>query len=55
MSIELLSKKYQDDSLGILNCYDRIFNKGHVYKWCFAEVMTSYLYQHDIRIFDYPK
>jgi len=55
MAIELLTEKYGDDLQGVLNCYDRVLVTGHVQRWCYAQAMTSYLYQHDIRIFDYTK
>jgi len=53
MTTELLTEKYADELHGVLNCYDRIIISGHVQRWCYAQAMTSYLYQHDIRIFDY--
>jgi hypothetical protein len=53
MTTKLLTEKYADDMHGVLNCYDRIIITGHVQRWCYAQAMTSYLYQHDIRIFDY--
>jgi hypothetical protein len=54
MMTELINKKYADELHGVLNCYDRVIITGHVQRWCYAQGMTSYLYQHDIRIFDYP-
>ena len=53
MATELLTEKYADDLHGVLNCYDRVIITGHVQRWCYAQGMTSYLYQHEIRIFDY--
>lgn len=55
MSTELLPEKYADDLYGVLNCYDRIIITGNVQQWCYGQAMTSYLYQQDIRIFDYTK
>lgn len=55
MATKLLSEKYGDDLHGVLNCYDRVIITGHVQQWCYAQAMTSYLYQHEIRIFDYTK
>ena len=53
MTTKRLTEKYADDMYGVLNCYDRIIITGHVQQWCYSQAMTSYLYQHDIRIFDY--
>ena len=53
MTTKLLTEKYAEDMYGVLNCYDRIIITGHVQQWCYAQAMTSYLYQHGIRIFDY--
>ena len=53
MASELLTKKYADDLEGVLHCYDRVIITGHVQRWCYAQGMSSYLYQHEIRIFDY--
>lgn len=55
MATKLLTKKYANDLHGVLNCYDRIIITGHVQQWCYAQGMTSYLYQQEIRIFDYTK
>ncbi len=55
MATKLLTEKYADDLHGVLNCYDRVIITGHVQQWCYAQAMTSYLYQHEIRIFDYTK
>ena len=55
MANELLTEKYIDELHGVLNCYDRVIITGHVQQWCYAQAMTNYLYQHEIRIFDYSK
>lgn len=55
MATEQLTEKYRDDLHGVLHCYDRVLITGHVQDWCYAQAMTSYLYQHEIRIFDYSK
>jgi hypothetical protein len=39
----------------VLSCWDRILLFGTLPKICFAEGMTSYLYERKIRIFDYAK
>jgi hypothetical protein len=51
--MELLSKKYADQLYGVLKCYDRIVIAGHLQPLCYAKGMTRYLFQKQIRIFDY--
>jgi len=55
MSTKLLTDKYTDDIYGVLNCYDRIVINGNIQPLCYAKGMTSYLYKHQIRIFDYTE
>jgi len=40
---------------GVLSCYDRVVITGTIPGLCYAEGMTSFLYQQNIRIFDYTK
>ena len=40
---------------GVLGCWDRMLIFGTLPKICYAAGMTSYLYERQIRIFDYPK
>lgn len=55
MGIELLTERHSKQIAGILSCYDRIIMFGTLPQICYAEGMTSLLYQRKIRIFDYPK
>lgn len=55
MGIELLTERHADQIAGVLGCYDRILIFGTLPKLCYARGMTSYLYEHQIRIFDYPR
>jgi len=55
MGVELLTERYRNQIAGILSCYDRIIIQGTLPKWCYASGMTSYFYERQIRIFDYPK
>jgi hypothetical protein len=50
-----LIDRYADKIRGVISCYDRILIQGILPGFCFAEGMTSYLYAHQIRIFDYPR
>jgi len=55
MGVELLTERYQSQMARVLSCYDRIIIQGTVPKWCYAKGMTDYFYEHQIRIFDYPR
>jgi len=51
--MELLSEKYKEQMYGVLNCFDRIVIAGHLQPLSYAKGMTKYLYNQQIRIFDY--
>jgi len=51
----MITERYQKQIKGILSCYDRIVVHGNVIPWGYADGMTSYLYSHNIRIFDFPQ
>ncbi|MDD1624472.1 MAG: hypothetical protein LUO94_06875, partial [Methylococcaceae bacterium] len=51
----LLTERYKNDLLGVLSCYDRIVITGTLPGVCYARGMTSYLYAHQIKVFDYAK
>ena len=55
MGIELLTERHAKQIAGVLSCWDRMLVFGTLPKICYAEGMTSYLYERQIRIFDYPK
>jgi hypothetical protein len=55
VSIELLTERHRDQIAGVLGCWDRMLIFGTLPKICYAAGMTSYLYERQIRIFDYPK
>lgn len=55
MGSELLTERYSKQIAGILSCYDRIVIFGTLPQICYAEGMTSWLYQSGVRIFDYPR
>jgi hypothetical protein len=50
-----LVTRYQGQIQGILSCYDRMVITGTLPHACYAGGMTHFLYDHNIRIFDYPK
>ena len=55
MGIELLTERHAAQIEGVLGCWDRVLIFGTLPRICYAEGMTSYLYERKVRIFDYPK
>ena len=55
LSTVSLLDDYQERIQGVLGCYDRLVIQGSIPTVCYAEGMTSYLYQQGIRIFDYSR
>jgi len=53
--MELLNERYSNKISGILNCYDRIVIKGTLPTICYSAGMARYLYNHQVRLFDYPR
>jgi len=47
--------KHADKIAGVLSCFDRIIGTGTIPGICYAQGMTAYMYQHNIRIFDYTQ
>jgi len=55
VGIELLTERHKEQIAGVLGCWDRMLVFGTLPKICYAEGMTSLLYERRIRIFDYPR
>jgi hypothetical protein len=53
--MELLTQRYSEKIRGTLSCYDRIVITGTLPVLSNAGHLTAYLYQNNIRIFDYAK
>ena len=53
--METLINRYSKEIKGVISCYDRIIITGTIPGICYAEGMTSYLNNHNIRIFDYAR
>ena len=53
MGTPLLSEKYAAEMVGVLHCYDRVIIRGNLQPLCYAQGMTKYLYDHNLRIFNY--
>lgn len=52
---QMLTERYRERLVGVLSCYDRIVITGTLPGACYAAGMTSFLYAHGIRIFDYAR
>ena len=52
---QMLTERYRERLLGVLSCYDRIVITGTLPGVCYAGGMTSFLYAHGVRIFDYAR
>ncbi len=55
MSAMALAERYATNMHGVLSCFDRIIITGTLPGACYAEGMTSFLYAHGVRVFDYPR
>lgn len=55
MPATALTHRYAANLHGVLSCHDRIIITGTLPGACYAGGMTSFLYSHGIRIFDYPR
>lgn len=53
--MELLTQRYNEKISGILHCYDRIVITGTLPVLSNADHLTTYMFQNNIRIFDYVK
>ncbi len=55
MAAAALTDRYSANLHGVLSCFDRMIITGTLPGACFAGGMTSFLYAHGIRIFDYAQ
>jgi DNA-binding HxlR family transcriptional regulator len=53
--MELLTERYTEKICGVIGCYDRIVITGTLPVLSNAGHLTSYMFQNNIRIFDYAK
>ncbi len=53
--IKSSTQRHADQIAGVVSCYDRVLILGTLAGICFAKGMTSCLYEHKIRIFDYSR
>jgi len=53
--MELLTETYRGRIAFVLSCYDRLILTGTMPEISYSQGMTSYMYQNDVKIFDYPK
>ena len=50
-----LTEQFAHKIKGVLSCYDRVVITGTVPHICYSKGMTTWLYTHGIRIFDFPQ
>jgi hypothetical protein len=55
MGVKALSERYAENLHGVLSCFDRILITGTLPGACYARGMTSFLFAHGVRIFDYAR
>jgi predicted transcriptional regulator len=53
--MELLTETYKKEIACVLSCFDRLLLSGTIPEISYSQGMTKYLYQNEVRIFDYPK
>ncbi len=53
--MEILTETYKSKISSVLSCYDRLIITGTLPEISYGQGMTHYMYEHDIKIFDYPK
>ena len=53
--MELLTETYKSKIAYVLSCYDRLILSGTLPEISFSQGMTNYMYQKEVKIFDYPK
>jgi len=54
MSTAMLAERYAANLHGVLSCYAPTIVAGTLPGECYADGMSSLLYAHGVRIFDYP-
>lgn len=52
--MDLIQERYSDKIRGVISCFDRLIFQGTLNPVGHPQGMTSYLYAHHIRIFDFP-
>ena len=53
--MELLTENYKSKIACVLSCYDRLILSGTLPEISFSQGITKYMYQNELKIFDYPK
>lgn len=53
--MELLTQRYSEKISGVIGCYDRIVITGTLPVLSNSNHLTAYMYQNNVRIFDYAK
>lgn len=53
--MESIIERYADQIKGVISCFDRVIITGSLVDICYPGAMAGYLFEHDIRIFDFTK
>jgi hypothetical protein len=53
--MEILTETYKSKIFLVLSCYERLIFTGTLLEISSGQGMTHYMYEHGIKIFDYPK
>lgn len=53
--MELLTETYKSEISCVLSCFDRLILSGTIPEISYSQGMTKYMYQNEVKIFDYPK
>jgi len=49
-----ITETYQKQIVGVLSCYDRVILQASLSQWGYAQGITSFSINNNIKIFDFP-
>ena len=53
--MKILTETYKNRISCVLSCYDRLIIYGTLPEISYSQGMTTYMYQNNVKIFDYPR
>jgi predicted transcriptional regulator len=53
--METLTETHKNEITCVLSCYDRLILSGTMPEISYSQGMTKYMYQNEVKIFDYPR
>ena len=53
--MKILTETYKNRISSVLSCYDRLIIYGTLPEISYSQGMTTYMYQNNVKIFDYPR